>query len=339
MHSTTFPGGEIRGQLGVARSIDYDGDGRQDHSIMRAPVVAPPGVAQITFHNRLSFTGQHSPTVFGDNNTDVAAPGDYDGDGLGDIAVFRTLAAVGSQSTFYIMRSSDGVVQGVHWGVRGDIVCARDYDGDGMTDPAVFRRGAVAGAQAYFFIKENTTGLQRTVPFGTTGNPTNAFDSPVPGDYDGDGKFDIAIYRFGMAPNNTFIVLRSSDGTISYTPFGNFNSDWIVPGDYDGDGKHDYAVARIGAGGSSPLIWYILQSSTGTVTYTQFGLTSDTPFPRGPTQGDYDGDARTDISVYRPGATTGAQSYFWTLRSLDQTATATPWGVRGDIAVNAFDAR
>jgi len=107
-----------------------------------------------------------------------------------------------------------------------------------------------------------------------------------------------------------------------------------VPGDYDGDGKFDFAAARTGLNANSPLVWWILQSSTGTSRTQTFGITSDSP-----AQGDYDGDARTDIAVYRPGATTGTQSNFWVFRSLDSTAQLTPWGVRPDFAVNTFDAR
>lgn len=46
VHTTNFGGGEIRGQLARSRSIDHDGDGRQDLSILRFPGPAP---SQITF--------------------------------------------------------------------------------------------------------------------------------------------------------------------------------------------------------------------------------------------------------------------------------------------------
>src|SRR5688500_10984822 len=45
VHSGNFGGGEIRGQLGVARPVDYDGDGRTDPSVLRFPNIAPPGIA------------------------------------------------------------------------------------------------------------------------------------------------------------------------------------------------------------------------------------------------------------------------------------------------------
>lgn len=334
IHTTNFPGGEIRGQLATKRVIDYDGDGRTDYSILRFPNVAPPGLAQITYWNRNSLDGGAGRAFqWGNANTDFPSPGDYDGDGKDDLALYRAGASAGQQSFYLIFRSSDNTALFLPWGVFGDATVARDYDGDGITDAAIFRRGATATAQTRWFILRSSDGGVTDIGFGLTGNGTSTFDSPIPGDYDGDGKFDIAVYRFGLSPTNNYIVQRSSDSVVTYQQWGNFNSDYIAPGDFDGDGKFDLVAVRTGAAPTSPMTWYIRKSSDGQVKYQQFGITSDFP-----TQGDYDGDGVTDISVWRPAAS-GSNSVFYTISSLDSTFIINQWGLNGDFAVNRFDTR
>ena len=116
-----------------------------------------------------------------------------------------------------------------------------DFDGDATADVAIYRPSSGA-----WFILPSSTGSYYAVGFG--GNPN---DVPVPGDYDGDGKTDIAIYRSG-----TWFILPSSGGSYYTVGFGGNPNDVPVPGDYDGDGKTDCAVYRSGS-------WYIMPSSGG----------------------------------------------------------------------------
>ncbi len=337
VHSATFPGGEIRGQLGIKRPVDFDGDGRQDLSVLRFPTGVCPGpVRQITYWNS-NTTGPNQVLAWGDACTDFPVPGDYDGDGRDDIAVYRDGDLPGDQSKFYIFRSSDNTAFIPGFGLSGDQAVNRDYDGDGITDIAIFRRGAAPGAQAFWWIRRSSSPANfAVVPFGTTGATDGSTgDTPIPGDYDGDGKFDIAVYRFGgLSPNNTYIILRSSNLAVSYQAFGNFQTDYILPGDYDGDGKYDLAIARTGAAGTSPLVWWVNNSSTGANSIRTFGISSDLPV-----QGDYDGDARTDLAIYRRGATATAQSNFWVFNSFTNAASVLPWGLGADFPVATFDAR
>ncbi|MEP6917945.1 MAG: S8 family serine peptidase, partial [Acidobacteriota bacterium] len=116
---------------------------------------------------RWFLTGQ--PAIDFGVSGDLPVPGDYNGDGIRDVALFRP-----SNGTWYIAGGPTIV-----WGAPGDIPVPADYDGDQVTDIAVFRPST-----GVFYVRNGAT-----VAWGAAG------DLPVVGDYDGDGKADMAVYR------------------------------------------------------------------------------------------------------------------------------------------------
>ncbi|MBI1762032.1 MAG: VCBS repeat-containing protein, partial [Acidobacteria bacterium] len=99
------------------------------------------------------------------------------------------------------------------------------------------------------------------------------FDTPVPADYDGDGKADLAIWR---GADSIWYIRKSSDGGFildlwgaNYAPY----FDVPTPGDYDGDGKADLAVWRRSG------TWFVKRSTDGSFLIQNQGQSGDVPVP------------------------------------------------------------
>jgi len=140
---------------------------------------------------------------------------------------------------------------------------------------------------------ENASGaIAITIGFGQPG------DLPVAGNWDGDSRTDIGVFR-----NGTFhlALLKGLGGhtfvqELTPIPFGQAG-DLPVAGDWNGDGKDDIGVFRPGATGKFivrlPVSLLPNQVSFLTVNF-DFGTTGDRPVA-----GDWDGDGDDSPGVYR----------------------------------------
>ncbi len=243
---------------------------------------------------------------------------DFDGDGKSDISVFRP-----SNGFWYIMKSSGGF-SSVQWGQKDDSLVPGDYDGDGKTDVAVYRFGFIPGGGETntWHIRRSSDNTSFARPWGRSGG---SFETPVPADYNGDGKIDLAVYFVSdvFPDSGGYRILQSSTDSGVYRQWG-FNVDRRVQADYDGDGKADLAVFRYNSstGSTEAGIWYILQSSNGAMRIEYFGLPTDKLVPA-----DYDGDGMEDIAVFRP------SNGFWYILKSTGGVSSTHFGISTDIPV------
>lgn len=193
-------------------------------------------------------------------------------------------------------------------------------------DLAVWRPNTGNGYAGWYVI--GGTGSQQISQ--EWGLPT---DSPVPGDYDGDGKTDFSVFRRADTTSEwaKWYVLRSSDNTAVVTEWGLGENvtyeDVPVQADYDGDGKTDIAVYRENDTVNGSPTWYIHNSSTGSQGMHSFGATGDKPAPA-----DYDGDGKADRSVWRPGNTT-----FYSINSSNNGFYSTSWAYSGEFVSGDYD--
>jgi hypothetical protein len=300
----------------LSRVIDFNGDNKSDFAIARTASAA----GQSTWWIQDSV-GTTTATAFGLGigfaGGDIATPADFDGDGKTDIAVWRSGPPQGA--AFYILQSQTSTLRTALFGQTGDDpAIVGDYDGDGKADEAVYREGS-GGGQSNFFYRgslSNPTGAVTYFPWGLDN------DVPVPGDFDGDRKFDFHVARNSGGQMTHYEFLTTAG--VRIFPFG-LNTDKFSTGDFDADARTDLFATR--AAGPE-YEWFILKSSTSQLVSGRFGSTTDTIAP-----GDYDGDGRTDFAVWR-----GGTGDFLTMNTGSSPGTF-HWGAAGDFPVAGFSVK
>lgn len=190
--------------------------------------------------------------------------------------------------------------------------------------------------------------VPQDIAFKVTGTVASSNNAAKFLDFDGDGKTDFGVTRWGPAPTSAstwFILLNTASQNHYQLDFGQrvgvdfrlsgvLTFDKVTPGDFDGDGKTDIAVWRRGPNAANPqATYYILQSSDNVLRIEQFGITNDSSN----ILGDYDGDGKTDLAIYRFGTNDGDQSYFWVKKSSNSEIFTVPWGIRRNQPTNPGD--
>lgn len=225
----------------VPVAADFDGDMITDPSVYRP--------TDSKWYVKFSSTGltRDFRAVLGANG--ASRPMDHNGDRRADLPLRRldpnSLAVLDPMSGTFLIR--------LKLPFRQAKMVIADFDGDEKADVGYFYRG--------LWSVELSADGRLSKQFGTS------TDIPVPGDYDLDGKDDVAVF----SPNNSsWMIDRSFFGGIQIT-LGQ-PGDMPVPADYDGDGKIDLATYR-----PQTFTWTIRNSTDGVVRSLVFGGVGEIP--------------------------------------------------------------
>ncbi|WP_146063594.1 FG-GAP-like repeat-containing protein [Streptomyces sp. SM11] len=350
-----------------AASGDFNGDGREDIAAFYDNGTSIEG------KNRASLFAFYSTgTGFGEPKKVWSTPGgftwskskltsgDYTGDGKDDLAVLYDTGKsdTGNITSLYTF-PSNGTGFGnprKTWTTPGGFtwsaskVTSGDYNGDGKDDVAVFYNGGTSadGKQisSLYTFPSNGTGFGNPRKTWTTpGGFTWSASKVTSGDYNGDGKDDVAVLYNGGTSADGKQISSLYTFTSNGTDFNNPRKTWTTPGgftwsaskvtsgDYNGDGKDDIGVlynrGTTEAGVHRSALFTF--SSTGTdfasprEVWTSTGSFSWAASQ--PVSGDFNNDGKADVGVlYRAGTSADG----WRIDSLF-SFTSTGTGVRAPV--------
>ncbi|MFE4047800.1 FG-GAP-like repeat-containing protein [Streptomyces sp. YIM B13518] len=255
--------------------------------------------------------------------------GDFNGDGLTDVAAFYGYAD-GSVAVWSFLTQKDGgmktlksaeLAPGKWYMARTVTIQAGDVDGDGRDDLTAVYDYDDGQMGLHKFLARPDGGFENFVRGLNTGDGSwwakNAHYTM--GDANGDGREDlIAFYGYSSGAAALWTFIAKADGTLDQ-PFKSWNVEpgsWerdrveLTSGDYNGDKRTDAAVmyryddgvtalhtftAQADGGFRAPVEGY--RSGTGNWYASSSGM---------PVSGDADGDGRADVLVmynYAIGAT------------------------------------
>jgi Bacterial Ig-like domain (group 3)/FG-GAP-like repeat/FG-GAP repeat len=319
---------------------DFNGDGKADLAVVNAGdntvtvLLGTGGGGFMAMVHTIALPRVHRFVSTGGHPRSIMV-GDFNGDGNADLAV----ADFGGGDVTVLLGNGAGgfspaTGSPIPAGTNPFSLAVADFNGDGHADIAVANQGS---NNITLLLGDGNGGFTPATgsPFAVGHHP----NSVTAGDFNGDGKPDLAIANY--ADNTVTVLLNNGSGGFTPatgSPFAvGTNPYSVAVGDINGDGKADLVVADATSGDVTVLLG---NGSGG------FAAAAGSPFPAGTTSvsvavGDFNGDGRVDVAVANLGSNNitillgspGATQ----LKITQQPATGTAGTVVGNVVVQVQD--
>jgi hypothetical protein len=267
---------------------DFNGDGKQDLAVADGKdnnVTLLLGNGDGTFRAGLAVPA-------GTNPLSVAAA-DFNGDGKQDLAV------VSGGKVNVLLGNGDGTFAApvaYDANFNPTAVVVGDFNGDHKPDIAVAHAFPSGDGVSVLLNNGNGT-FAAAVKYNAGGNAATL----TVGDFNGDGKLDLATANGGFGNNSVSILLGNGDGSfgapLAYA--ADQNPVAVAAGDFNKDGKQDLVVVNADSKDVSLLI------GNGNGTFVAPRIYPGISSPGVVVAGDFNGDGKTDVVVANTGSLDG----------------------------------
>jgi FG-GAP-like repeat len=298
-------------------SVDVNSDGLTD-------IIADGGYSPAAFYVSINkgngtFAAPVEYLLPGNNAAPMCvAAADYNNDGKVDLAV----PLGGTNQVAVYLGKGNGTFKSPTISTinlpsgdtfTGSAGCAAaDFNGNGNVDLVAWVAGEL------FVLPGAGTGSFNASPYPVlSGSPSISGGPVFAGDYNGDGKADIATTTGNGASSTTINVLYGNNNftfnaTIPYTYSGIL---WIGSGDVNSDGITDlYAITNYTPAPQQLGVFYGTKSNTFSsywsdtpAGYSVGAGSAAQPFTSQLTMGDYNGDGRMDLAAVASNTATNAE--------------------------------